>query len=343
MATMAGTGTSSGGWSRWAIPLLGLAAALVVTLQLITPLHTINASVQLELSKQAFLMSQPEPSSSSPIATLAIPDYHIVFSSSCTPQQQWESWVFFYHAMKVQQPGNVTRIASGCSKKEAADLQLFHQQYIETMSSSFHLHLTPDFSRVRLSEGKHAYKYMNKPYGLRHWFEHGGLGLIENQTIPSPARDGIVMLLDPDMILLRPLLHDLTNQDVIWVDQARNKKPPATMVVRHGYPIAQQDGYLDNSWMKLNTSYITGQPEGSYQPVPAWQDGHRHWNTGPPYLATVADMYKIAVRWTEYAPRVLDIYPHLFAEMFGFIHATVQLQLPFTLIKSIVVSTTESK
>jgi hypothetical protein len=51
-------------------------------------------------------------------------------------------------------------------------------------------------------------------------------------------------------------------------------------------------------------------------------------------------MYKIVVKWTEYVIRVLDVHPKLFGEMFGLIHATVQLKLPFTLIKSIVVSTT---
>lgn len=51
-------------------------------------------------------------------------------------------------------------------------------------------------------------------------------------------------------------------------------------------------------------------------------------------------MYHIAVRWTEYAPRVVHLYPELFAEMFGFIFATVELKLPFTLVKSIVVSVT---
>jgi hypothetical protein len=53
-------------------------------------------------------------------------------------------------------------------------------------------------------------------------------------------------------------------------------------------------------------------------------------------------MYEIAKLWTYYAPRVHDIHPKLFAEMYGFIIATTQLNLPHTLIKSLVVSTTES-
>lgn len=38
------------------------------------------------------------------------PDYHVVFSTSCVPQQHWESYLFFYHAWKVNQPGTVVRL-----------------------------------------------------------------------------------------------------------------------------------------------------------------------------------------------------------------------------------------
>jgi hypothetical protein len=94
----------------------------------------------------------------------------------------------------------------------------------------------------------------------------------------------------------------------------------------------------------------------------------------------VKDMYRIVVRWTELAPRVLRIHDHLFAgtkvsavrawlsvgspqrcrlsfthnrslcrvriaitEMYGLIFATHQLHLPFTLVKSFVLSETASR
>jgi peptidyl serine alpha-galactosyltransferase len=106
---------------------------------------------------------------------------------------------------------------------------------------------------------------------------------------------------------------------------------------------------------------------------PPLADGPKHWNSGPPYLATVKDMYQIVVRWTELAPRVLRMHDHLFAgtrvvsvshtvfvafithprlvvselplliEMYGFIFATHQLNLPFTLVKSFVLSETASR
>lgn len=277
------------------------------------------------------------------------PAYHIVFSTSCSEQQHWESYVFFYHCFRVRQPGHVTRIASGCSEKEATELQAFHEQFIAPMADpaiqTFGLHLTPDYSRVRLSEGKFAYKYMNKPYGLRHWMEHE-LQLnwaqedkrivspfsAENRTTEHAALlDGIVILMDPDMVLLRPIGHDFSSHRELWA-----KKPKVTKVT-HGNPIAQQDGYLSNEWMNLNFSYITG--DSTIQ-RPPWSEGPLHWNTGPPYLATVADMYQIVSLWTETAPRVVEVHPHLFSEMYGFIIATVMLKLPFHMTQSIVVSTT---
>ena len=67
-----------------------------------------------------------------------------------------------------------------------------------------------------------------------------------------------------------------------------------------------------------------------------------HWNTGPPYLFTVKDGWKLANLWCEYAPKVHAIHPKIFAEMYGFILASIFLELPFTMIKSLVVSTTKT-
>eukprot|EP00934_Nitzschia_sp_Nitz4_P005966 Nitzschia sp. Nitz4//scaffold319_size20443//9812//11413//NITZ4_008671-RA/size20443-processed-gene-0.13-mRNA-1//-1//CDS//3329547580//5956//frame0 len=286
------------------------------------------------------------------------PPYYMVFSTSCTDQMLWESYVLFYHAFKVKQPGSVTRIASGCSPEQAKDLQDFHKQHIASMRDDFYLHLTPDFSRGQdyIHTDKGAYKYMNKPYGLRHWMESvfavnapggggGGGGGDEDWNgngpplaLQSNKEDGIVFLMDPDMILQRPMVHDFTNEPVLFAEPN-----PTHRIVSHGHPIAQQDGYLNNMWMSLNVSYIT-QGQGTLDHVTG-KDGPTHWNTGPPYLATVRDMYNIAVRWTEYAPRIYDIHPKLFAEMYGQIFAATQLNLSHTLIQSLVVSepTTQSR
>jgi hypothetical protein len=211
------------------------------------------------------------------------PHYHVVFSTSCTDQQHWESYVFFYHAYKVQQPGDVTRIASGCNDQEAQELQEFHNRHIATLSSHFYLHLTPDFSkRPRDDDVKdRKYKYMNKPYGLRHWMEEALFNVTKTTTSSKGNRDevehDIVILMDPDMILLRPIVHDYTHETVIFVE---HDNPHLNKIVQHGQPMAQQDGYLGNQWMYLNQTYITN---GKKLPDHVkTKDGPLHYNTGPP-------------------------------------------------------------
>jgi hypothetical protein len=76
--------------------------------------------------------------------------------------------------------------------------------------------------------------------------------------------------------------------------------------------------------MGLNVSFITN--GGNIEHISS-RDGPLVWNSGPPYLATVKDMYEIATLWTDYAPRVYEIHPKLFAEMFGYIFATTRIQI----------------
>jgi hypothetical protein len=80
------------------------------------------------------------------------PSYHVIFSTGCSPQQNWQSYFFFYHALAVHQPGIVTRIASGCSAQEMVELHNYHVRYISPMSKHFLLHFTPDFSKIRVDE-----------------------------------------------------------------------------------------------------------------------------------------------------------------------------------------------
>lgn len=172
-------------------------------------------------------------------------------------------------------------------------------------------------------------------YGLGHWMEHA-LGLKVNKTAPSLLSQDIVMLLDPDMILLQPLRHNFTSETVLWVDQE-----PATRVVRPGYPVAQQDGYLMSDWRNLNWTYITS-TDNHVPPPSTPQEGVRQWNAGPPYLATVGDFWELTQKWMAYTPRIVELKSHMFGEMWGLIIAAVQLRMPFTFIPSLVVSNAEA-
>ena len=301
--------------------IVSLFLFLIVIFQYRIPLEFLHHTDHLSASKHEFVKPGQlnhgkvafQTLSKAPELAKPVPRYFMVFSTSCTDQQNWESYLFFFHAFKARQTGTVTRIVSGCNDEQENELRKFHRDYIATMNPNFKVHFTPDFSQIESDgtiRGKQPYKYMNKPYGLRHWMENS-LGVYANGTNPKGSLNWIIMLMDPDMVLLRPMTHNFTDIDNhLWVE-----KEPATRVVAHGRPIAQQDGYLRNEWMKLDFAYITNKTKDEVVERPKQQDGPIHWNTGPPYLATVKDMRNIVEKWTEYAPHVYEIFPKLFAEV----------------------------
>ena len=156
-------------WAQYAVPLehVSTQERLQASKQAYTSKRN-NENRQRQGQKSAQTSSkqqdagEPWQSSLQSTETQNRPDYHVVFSTSCSEQQNWESYVFFYHAMKVKQPGNVTRIASACTAKESKEQTDFFNKYIHPMNpGNFHLHLTPDYGKVALAHG-HYYKYMNK-------------------------------------------------------------------------------------------------------------------------------------------------------------------------------------
>jgi hypothetical protein len=136
--------------SKWKILLIATVAALVPIsfVQVTQPIST----SELE-SVSSFLQTTADKSESNEESLHPPrPSYHVIFSTGCSPQQNWLFYVFFYHALAVQQPGNVTRIASGCTAQQMIELCHFHERYINRMSLNFLLHFTPDYSKLRVNE-----------------------------------------------------------------------------------------------------------------------------------------------------------------------------------------------
>jgi hypothetical protein len=114
--------------------------------------------------------------------------YHLVFSTSCS-KNDWQSYLFFYLAMAIQQSGEVTHIVSGCDpQKQAAMEKRHHEQHTKAMNTNFKIHFTPDFS---VKEKFETTKYWNKPFGVKHWMEHrfGYSWDTENDSILSESND----------------------------------------------------------------------------------------------------------------------------------------------------------
>jgi len=265
--------------------------------------------------------------------------YHLIFSTDCSEFQHWQSYLMFHSALKVGQPGTVTRIASGCSDEEKITARAWHEKHISSvMGKQFLLHLTPHFSGVKDQDGNTVgdYKFFNKPFGTKHWLENG-IGFEDDSHVKLNDEDDVVILIDPDMLLLRPITGDFSNDRdvVIGKRHMENRK----FKVEHGSPFAQKYG-LGTQWRTFNLHEIAGADSPAKKVSQG--DGGAHYPVGPPYIGTVRDMHSIALKWTEFVPRVHKEYPYLLAEMYAFCIAAAHLELPFQLIDSLMISNVDT-
>jgi hypothetical protein len=257
------------------------------------------------------------------------PEHYMTFSTACSSSQNWQSFMFFYYAHKVSQPGYVIRIASGCSQAQQDELIEFHQTTISKLSSKFSVHFTPDFARISGDD----YKYYNKPFGLQHWLTYGAI-YEENK---DKFEEAIIMVLDPDMILLRPLTYDFTDSNVMI--HASERGPPMVRKVMHGHPWASLYGFGDGPFRVDMKHVFVNHTDSPALLVPRAEQNDNYAG-GPPYMATGRDMFAIVNTWCELVPRVHHVYEHLLGEMYGWSLAAAHLRLPHTLAESFMISAT---
>ena len=255
------------------------------------------------------------------------PEHYMTFSTACSESQNWQSFMFFYYAHKVSQPGYVVRIASGCSKKQQDELTKFHETTISKLSPKFSVHFTPDYAKISGDN----YKYYNKPFGLQHWLKNG----IKYEENKDKLENAIIMILDPDMILLRPLTYDFTKSNVIIHPSKRGA--PKVKKVMHGQPWASLYAF-GNGPFRVDLKHVFANHTDSPALSATVEEQSNNYPGGPPYMATGRDMYAIVNTWCELVPKVHDVYVHLLGEMYGWSLAAAHLNLPHTLAESFMIS-----
>lgn len=297
----------------------------------VTPLSPVHAAEEFVVTRESPTKAEKDSPPANPAASE--PNQHIIFSTECGKFQDWQSYVFFYHAWKVKQPGTVTRIVTGCKPDEEESMRKLHKERIATLSENFKVHFTPSFSDLGAGHYQTT-KYFNKPLSVRHWFEHA-LGFPGNH---DPAvEDSIVMLLDPDMVLTRPLVNEFSSADVM---HAPKDEQPTVIRVTHGHPIAQRYGY-GSGWLKQckkNLTHVVGDQSPLYNMT---MKEAENYSFGPPYILTGRDMYKIVSMWTEKTGKVYDLFGGFLSEMYGFSISAAHQSLPLTVFRGLMISDVE--
>lgn len=248
---------------------------------------------------------------------------HIIFSTDCKPFQDWQTLALFHSAKVVNQPGTLTRIASGCSDEKKTTLtELYREMYPD-----YQVHFTPSFTKDPKT-GK-SYHFYNKPYGLKHWLQFA------DPPVPDHT---VVVLLDPDMILLRPITTQVQRLEGILYN--RRAHPDLPVKIERGHPVGQMYG-LGAPWANdhhpdFNRSNIC--PPMSPCLLEKERSAAHHYAVGPPYIVEKKDLWRIARSWTRFVPRVFEGYPELLAEMYAYSMGAAHEQLPHTQLENYMVS-----
>jgi peptidyl serine alpha-galactosyltransferase len=280
--------------------------------------------------------SSADPSSASSISSLKTQSWsndpdavHIVFSTDCTPYQDWQTLVMFHSAKVVKQKGPLTRIASGCSDEKKETLK----QLYKTLWPNYHVHFTPDFKRD--GKTKKKYDFYNKPYGMKHWLENAD----------PPIESGhVIALLDPDMILVRPITTKMAGQQNNIVSKPVVESEIFDRV-KKGYAAGQTYGlgapWVNDNHKKFNRGRICGEGSPCLE-IPNEKEGWKYFSVGPPYILERDDMLRLSNTWTTFVPRVYEGYPYLLAEMYAYSMAAAHEKLPHLRMDHFMVSNTNA-
>lgn len=265
------------------------------------------------------------------------PQMQVVFSTSCSYAHDWQSYLFFVHAMLHKQPGNVTRIVSGCDEKQEVELRKMHNEQIKIMSDRFNIHFTPEFGKI---EGRswETTKYWNKPFGVKHWLENN-FGYKMEGDITTEVDDDIVVLVDPDMLMQRPFLNEFSGfPKTIWHKSIQDSDK-LYFKVQHGRPIAQTYSFGDK-WLKAATKGNFADIVGADSPAigVSQYDADVTFSAGPPYMLTARDMFILSYHWAKFLPGINDHFEGMMAEMYGYCTAAAHLDLRHQIAKGFMVS-----
>ena len=134
---------------------------------------------------------------------------------------------------------------------------------------------------------------------MQHWLTNA-LGYPDNHKVHD---DTIIILMDPDQLILRPFTNDFSNSTEVFKIYGGYKHK-----VEHGAPFAQEYGYGLQWKTKVKMDHIA--PDSPVVSMSMDEARKFYIGMGPPYIATARDMFAIVTKWRcEFVPKIYDDNP----------------------------------
>ena len=149
----------------------------------------------------------------------------------------------------------------------------------------------------------------------------------------SIEEEAYVIIIDPDMILLRNLTIDFSDDKRTQFWQPHSQHVTRMTRVSEGHPFGQTYGF-GHTWMKFKDQAGPNSPALKINE----KEAELYYQVGPPYIAHHRDMHKIVTRWTDLVPKVHASFPQLMSEMYAYCLAAADLQLPHDVVNSMMIS-----
>ena len=150
-------------------------------------------------------------------------------------------------------------------------------------------YFVPDYTPTEedskgVKKGHRPFHYFNKPHGMNTWIKNEFNNIYEN----------VIVLIDPDMIILRPFLFHIESEAKSWAKWQKENtkdgngmKEPRDMYVREGHPVSQKYG-IGAKWMKWKG--FCDEKESCH---PTDRDAWKYFSVGPPYIMHKNDWLKV--------------------------------------------------
>jgi len=255
-----------------------------------------------------------------------------VFVTDCSEYQEWLTQAFLTQWRKVgRSTARLTRVL-------ACDPNDERMRHIVEHSKSGHpdveLYLLPELN----GKGRDRYLCNNRPRGLRRWL----------RDRPPRSNNHWIALLDPDMLLLRPLT--TTGFWRIIGGTARSPQSARLVDVLPGFALAHHFPFVAEVWKNLNLSLVglcAGAGGGVSLPPhdcmsrlqPLFDDPGlvaAEYAVGVPHIIRAVDLSRMADSWEVMTDRVRAQYRGWTAEMFSWILSARLSDIRFAYLAEVV-------
>jgi len=249
------------------------------------------------------LTQQPAAHDTPKRAGIAVEDnLHIVFTTDCTPYQNWQSEVLFYSWKKVGQRGRITRIVADCPDDAAKQ-------------SAFKTAVEDPRLSVYYSDHSHQnFAWANKPNGIGNFLRKANF------------EEDFILLLDPDMVMVKEFTDHIPG---------KNK-----FTVAKGAAIGQRFG-IGGRWATwhLKECVCKSCTKTDWCKIDD-RKANEWFSVGPPLIMHKDDWKNVAPRWVEYMHIIKDkrLYEGIEVDMYAYALASAENNLPHNTTDDFMVS-----